>query len=259
MANLFDRKPNTTASPGSAPAKPTGGRDLFGNAVKTKAPPPKANSGVISDKAAAELKATAAEAAEKMKAGAGKLADQAGDLAQKASTQVQAVKVKVSQVSMPRVPKNALIIGAVAFAVGLAGAYAWHIHQTVPVTKEASAPKSEPASSATVTKAPAPAVEASIPAAPVSKPAPVVEAPRPAAVAPITTVPVVAPNPAPVPVAPAPKVTAPFVAQATPSVTAPKPHVIAKPKPHSTAQDAADEKMLQQDSTNLDNYFKQQH
>lgn len=149
MADLFDktRKPTSAAQPASE--KPTGGRDLFGNAAKAiPAPQRQANSGVISDKAAAELKASAAEAAEKVKAGAGKLADQAGELASKAkSTWVPAVKDKVSGVHVPR---KTWALGAAVVLAAAIGAYAWHSHTTSP-TSPSAAPAVE---SSSLTQAP---------------------------------------------------------------------------------------------------------
>lgn len=164
MADLFDktRKPKPSATP--VPAAPTGGRDLFGNVAKAKsAPQRQADQGVISDKAAAELKATAAEVGEKMKAGAGKLADQAGELASKAkSTWVPAVKTQVSQFQVTR---KTWMLGAGVLVAIAGGAFAWHVRQATPAA---------PASSSTTAKAPALGVESSTPA---PAPAPVMKLP----------------------------------------------------------------------------------
>lgn len=167
MADLFDktRKPKPSATP--VPAAPTGGRDLFGNAAKAKpAPQRQADSGVISDKAAAELKAAAVETAERMKAGAGKLADQAGELASKAkSTWVPAVKTRVSEVQMTR--KTWMLSVGVLVAIA-GGVFAWHMHQATPAPQTTTASSS----SSTAAKAPALGVESSTPA-----PAPVMKLP----------------------------------------------------------------------------------
>ncbi|BFI96273.1 MAG: hypothetical protein RSP_17830 [Rhodanobacter sp.] len=164
MADLFDktRKPKPSATP--VPAAPTGGRDLFGNAAKAKpAPQRQADQGVISDKAAAELKAAAAETAERMKAGAGKLVDQAGELASKAkSTLVPAVKTRVSGVQVTR---KTWMLGAGVVVAIAGGAFAWHVHQATPAA---------PASSSTAAKATALGVESSTPA---PAPAPVMKLP----------------------------------------------------------------------------------
>lgn len=154
MADLFDktRKPKPSATP--VPAAPTGGRDLFGNAAKAKpAPQRQADSGVISDKAAAELKAAAAETAERVKAGAGKLADHAGELASKAKTTwVPAVKTRVSEVQVTR---KTWMLGAGVLVAIAGGAFAWHVHQATPAA---------PPSSNTAAKATALGVESSTPA-----------------------------------------------------------------------------------------------
>lgn len=165
MADLFDktRKPKPSATP--VPAAPTGGRDLFGNAAKAKpAPQRQADSGVISDKAAAELKAAAAETAERMKAGAGKLADQAGELASKAkSTWVPAVKTRVREVQVTR---KTWMLGAGVLVAIAGGVFAWHVHSNTPAPQTTTAS----ASSSTAAKAPALSVESSTPApAPVTK------------------------------------------------------------------------------------------
>lgn len=167
MADLFDktRKPKPSATP--VPAAPTGGRDLFGNAAKAKpAPQRQADSGVISDKAAAELKAAAAETAERVKAGAGKLADQAGELASKAkSTWVSAVKTRVSEVHVTR---KTWMLGAGVLVAIAGGVFAWHMHQATPAPQTTTASSS----SSTAAKAPALGVESSTPA-----PAPVMKLP----------------------------------------------------------------------------------
>lgn len=161
MADMFDRKPKPKPSTATEPAQaaPPGAHDPFSRTDTAK---PKtrreADSGVISDKAAAELKATAAEAAEKMKAGAGKLANQAGELASKAKTTwVPAVKTRISEVKMPRVPGKTLALGAAVVTALAIGAYAWHAHSTAPETKTAVAPSvatSIPAAAPIIPKAP---------------------------------------------------------------------------------------------------------
>lgn len=240
MADLFDKPRRRPSAPKPTTANPGSER--------------KANSGVISDKAAAELKATVAEAAEKMKAGAGKLADQAGEFASKAkSTWVPAVKARIHGIEVPRIPGKTLVLGAGVLLAAIIGTYAWHMHSTAPI---AAAPKPAPATAATVTKAPQ--VEASIPASiPVPKLVPVVEAPKtttpqvanlPSKPVVIAPPPVVVPKP---PVAPAPTVAPPVVAQAKSVMAKPA------PKPRPAAQSEAEDKMLKDDSAKLDAYFKQ--
>lgn len=104
--------------------------DLFSTPRKSTNPSskPVADNGIISDAAAAELKAQATKAAGAVKASAGKVA---GELAAKAkSTWIPAVKARTSE--MPRVSPKTWAIGVGLALVVVIGAYAWHSHSTTP-------------------------------------------------------------------------------------------------------------------------------